>query len=171
MFIEVELFTIDHVIHGLVDAADDRLSDALNIKELTNIFVTEVQIARLLNVGKIPPVQLSDASVEKSAIVFAVPVEKDITHKSLFRRTSRQGYAVTLLLPNFELQGIVHLTEKLDVQRSLRVRTENFLAITDATATFVLNPQVTVKAGTIIFNRSMISAVAERLIMKKPPAA
>ena len=161
MAIEVEIYTADHVIRGLVEAAGERLSDILNNKTESALFLTSVQISRLLNVSKQPPVQLPLIRLEKSSILFATPVERDLTHKSIYRRATRQTYEIVVSLPNFELRGSIHLTERLDIRRVLVVRPEDFIPITGATATFVLYPQVSVQGGTIVFNKDRVIFIGE----------
>ncbi len=163
MALEIEIYTSDYRIRGLVETAGDRLSDVLNIKTETAIYLRSAQVTRLLNVGKTPVVQLPLARVDKSSILFALPVEHDLTHKSLYRRAARTGYEIVVLLPGFELSGTIHLTERLDIRRVLIVRPEDYVPLTDATATYVLYPQVTVRAETIVFNKACVALIGERL--------
>ena len=165
MYLEVEFFTLDHVIRGFMDTKDERISDALNDKKLTSVFMSDVQMARLTSVGKIPPLKLAEISVEKIAILMAMPVEQDITHKSLFRRSARQVHRLMVSMPNFELNGSIHLTERLDITRVLITRPETFIPVTDAVATYVLNPQVAVQASTIVFNKNQVQLLG----VKEPP--
>ena len=171
MAVEVELYTVDHVYRGFVEMAGERLSDILNIKNESCLTLTQVQVTRLLNVAKAPPVRFPLARIEKSNLLFAVPVERDITQKSLYRRAVRQGYNLAVYLPNFELQGTIHLSERLDIRRVLLVRPEDYVPLTDATATYVLYPQVTIRAGTIVFNKARAIFVGEVPPEPGPPAA
>jgi hypothetical protein len=111
------------------------------------------------------------ARVEKSSLLFAVPVERDITQKSLYRRAIRQGYEVSVYLPGFEVQGTIHLTERLDIRRVLVVRPDDFIPLTDATATYVLYPQVTIRASTVVINKARVVFLAERPPAEAPPPA
>lgn len=162
MAIEVELYTIDHVIRGFIEMSGERMSDILNIKNESAITLTQAQVTRLLNVAKAPPIRLPVVRIEKSSLLFALPVESDLTHKSLYRRAARQGYEVVVALPNFELQGTIHLTERLDLRRVLLVRTEDFIPLTDALATYVLYPQVAPRGSTIVFNKARVVFIGER---------
>lgn len=171
MAIEVELYTIDHMIRGFVETAGERLSDILNIKTESALVLTQAQVSRLLNVGKTPPVHLSIVRIEKSSLLFALPVERDLTHKSLYRRAVRQGYEILVALPNFELQGTIHLTERLDIRRVLLVRPEDFIPLTDAVATYVLYPQVALQGNTIVFNKSRVIFIGERPPTEGAPPA
>jgi hypothetical protein len=161
MAVEVELYTADHIIRGLIETSGERLSDALNNKTESALALTQVQVSRILNVGKAPPVRLPAARVDKSSLLFAMPVEHDLTRKSLYRRAVRQGFYLAVFLPNFELQGTIHLTERLDLRRVLVVRPEDFIPLTDATATYVLHPQVTIRSGTIVFNKARVTLFGE----------
>lgn len=161
MPIEVEVYTTEHVIRGLVETSGERLSDILNNKTESALLIGPAQVSRLLSVGKSPPVKVSLARVEKAGILFATPVERDLTHKSLYRRATRLGFQLVVLVPNFELRGTIHLTERLDIRRVLVVRPEDFIPLTEATATYVLYPQVTVRADTLVFNKARVVLIAE----------
>jgi hypothetical protein len=171
MAIEVELYTIDHVIRGFIEMSGERMSDVLNLKTELSLTLTQAQVSRLLNVAKDPPMRLPVMRIEKSSLLFALPVERDLTHKSLYRRAVRQGYEIFVSLPNFELQGTIHLTERLDIRRVLVVRPEDFIPLTDAMATYVLYPQVTLQGSTIVFNKSRVIFAGERpSVAAAPPA-
>ncbi|MGC8874920.1 MAG: hypothetical protein ACP5SI_10815 [Chloroflexia bacterium] len=171
MAVAVELYTVDHIIRGLIDTAGDRLTDVLNVKTESALVLREAEVVRHLSLGKVPPLRLPVVRVEKEQILFAIPVaERDITHKSLYRRTSRLVFEIVVLLPNFELRGSIHLTERLDVRRVLVVRPEEYIPLTDAAATFVLYPQLVVRAGTIIFNKRHVAAVGEPAGAEAGPA-
>ena len=79
----------------------------------------------------------------------------------LFRRAARQTYRIVVVLPGFELRGNIHLTERFDLRRVLVVRTEDYVPVTNATATYVLYPRITVQAGAIVFNKAKVSLLAE----------
>ncbi len=162
MYIEVEFFTADHVIRGFMDTSDERLSDALNNKKLTTVYLSDVQMARLSSIGKLPPIKLTEVSLEKTAILLAMPVEQDITHKSLFRRASRQVFRIMVSLLNFELNGAIHVTESLDVSRVLITRPDNFIPLTDANAIYVPNPQISIQNNTIVFNKSQVQLLGTK---------
>jgi len=161
--IEVELFTSDHVIRGFTSTGGERISDVLNDSKYTTMYLEDVQTARLLNLGKTQPTRLMDACVEKARIVFARPVAKDITEKSLFRRATRLIFQIAVVMPNFEMHGIIHLTEKLDVNRVLITRPEDFIPLTAATATYLPNPGLVVRGSTLIFNKKLVALLGERV--------
>lgn len=171
MGIEVEVYTIDHVIRGSIEMAGERMSDVLNLKTESALTLTRAEVSRLLNVTKSPPRRFPVVRIEKSNLLFARPVESDLTHKSLYRRAIRQGYEIFVSLPNFELRGTIHLTERLDIRRVLVVRPEDFIPLTDVLATYVLYPQVTFLASTIVFSKSRVIFVGERPPTEEAPAA
>jgi hypothetical protein len=138
------------------------MSDVLNKATESAVFLRQAQVTRLINVGNEPPIQLRLLRVDKSSVVFALPVaEGDLSHKSLYRRAVRQTYEIVVGLPGFELRGEIHLTERFDLRRVLVTRTEDFIPLTNATATYVLYPRVSVSAGTIVFNKAMAGLLAE----------
>lgn len=159
MYIEVEFYTTDHVIQGSVDTPQERLSDFLNWKNETTVLIKDARINRLLSLGKTAPLQMMDARLEKSAILWARPVERDMTAKSIYRRATRLTFPITVLLPNYELNGQVYLTEKIEIKRVLLSRPEDFIALTQASAIYSLYPAVKVENSTIIFNKNRMLLV------------
>lgn len=170
MFFEAEFYTYDHVIRGVVETPQERLSDYLNWKNETHIIIHDARVSRLLSLGKSPPISMHEARMEKHSILFAMPVDQDITTKSIYRRASRQVYPVGVILPNFELVGSVHLTEKIDIHRVLLSRPEDFIPLTDAIAVYSLYPAVAVGRNTLIFNKNRMILVGEHAPIESPSA-
>jgi len=161
MAIEAQFFTLNHVIRGFVDNAGDRLSDILNRKNETALFITRAQLFCMMSAGKPPPVSIPDLRLEKDFLMAALPMEGDLTHRSLFRKTSGQSYEVTVLLPNYEIRGKVFMSERLDLRRGFVARAEDFIPLTSATFTYSPAPQITVRANTIIFNKRHVGFLGE----------
>jgi hypothetical protein len=170
MPVGVELFTLNHVLRGLIETSGERLSDFLNVPTESSLTVSDVHMAPLMALGKGPPVRLGTASLEKRTLLLAIPREQDLTHKSLYRRATRQEYGILVLLPNFELRGNVHLTERLDVRRLLIDRTHDFIPITNASATFIPNPDLVFRTDVIIFNKTAVSLTGALLRGGEAPA-
>ncbi len=162
MYVEVEFFTADHVIRGFIDSPGERVSDILNIKHQTTLFLTDVEMSPLISVGRNTPTRFNQAIVEKKTILFAIPVVKDMTHKSIYRRAVRKNFMIHLAMPNFLVDGTIHLTEALDIQKVFVVRPEDFIPITDARAIYTLNPKIDLHAGTIVFNKNNVQLLGER---------
>jgi hypothetical protein len=171
MFFEAEFYTFDHVIRGFVDTPHERLSDHLNLKNETAVLIREARISRLLAQGKTPPMEMQEVRMEKRMILFAYPVERDMSAKSIYRRASRQIYPVGVILPNFELFGFVHLTEKIDIRRVLLSRPDDFIPLTEATATYSLYPAISFRRSTIVFNKSHMVLIGEHVPEANPAGA
>ncbi len=169
MYFEAEFYTSDHVVRGLVDTPHERLSDLMNLKNETTIIVRDAMISQLLGMGKSPPIEMSELRIEKHSIVFAYPDEGDMTTKSIYRRSIRQVFPVFVLMPNFELTGSIHLTEKLEIKRILLSRADDFIPLTDATAIYALYPAITIHRSTIIFNKSRMVLIGELAAKGTPP--
>ena len=161
MYFEAEFYTYDHVVRGFVDTPHERLSDHLNLKNETVVLIRDAHISRLLAQGKTPPMVMPEVRMEKHSILFAYPSERDMSTKSIYRRASRQVYPVGVILPNFELVGYVHLTEKIDIRRVLLSRADNFIPLTDASATFSLYPAISFRRSTIVFNKNHMILIGE----------
>ena len=168
MYVEAEFYTFDHVVRGLVDTPQERLSDFLNLKNDTSLLIRDAQISRLLGMGKSPPIRMSETRMEKHSVLFAYPVERDMTTKSIYRRSVRQVYQVAVILPNFELIGSIHLTEKLEIRRILLSRPDDFIPLTEATAMYSLYPAVTIWRSTIVFNKNRMVLIGEHTPAENP---
>jgi hypothetical protein len=168
MYIEAEFYTFDHVIRGFVDTPQERLSDFLNLKNDTTVLIRDVQIGRLLGMGKSPPIRMPETRMEKHSILFAYPMDRDMTTKSIYRRSFRQIFQVAVILPNFELIGSIHLTEKLEIRRILLSRPDDFIPLTEATAIYSLYPAVTAWRSAIVFNKNRMILIGEHTPAENP---
>jgi len=74
--IEVELFTANHIIRGLVETSGERLNDILNDQRQSNVLLEDVRMVRLLNIGNVQPARIFKVSVGKSAILFTRPIAR-----------------------------------------------------------------------------------------------
>jgi len=171
MYFEAKFYTYDHVIHGLVDTPHERLSDLLNLKNETTVMIREARISRLLGLGKSQPISMPEVRMEKHSILLAYPAERDMSTKSIYRRAIRQIFPVCVMLPNFELFGNVHLTEKLEIKRVLLSRADDFIPLTDATAVYSLYPAVTIWRSTIVFNKNRMILIGEHGPVETPFSA
>ena len=159
--LEIELFTSDHAIRGFLDTAGERLSDVMNNQKESSILLSDVFIIRLVSAGKNPPAKMSLANISKDKILFARPVQQDLTHKSLYRRAARQMFQVAFNLPGFEVQGVIHLPGKLDVARVFIERPEDFVPVTNGRAIYTYNPRLEVVSSVFIINKHQVSMLAE----------
>jgi hypothetical protein len=163
MYIKIEVYTADHVITGTLSSPDERLSDVLNLKTEASLVLSDVEIQRLLAMGKQPPDRFVDARIEKRSILMACPLEDDLTQKSMYRRATRVPFGVTVLLPGFQLEGTIHLTEALEIRRVLVGRQDDFIALTNAGITYSLHPAITFDRDIIVFNRNEASFIGKRV--------
>jgi hypothetical protein len=162
MHVQIEVYTTDYVITGTISSPDERLSDVLNLKTEASLVLTDVQVQRLLAMGKGEPDKYFDARIEKRSILLACPLEQDITQKSIYRRATRQPFGVTVLMPGFEVEGVIHLTESLEIRRVLVGRQDDFIALTRAQVTSALYPAITFDREIIVFNRNEASFIGKR---------
>jgi hypothetical protein len=161
MYLEGEFFTYDYVVRGYFDTTQERLSDYLNIKNETTIILYEAKLSRLLGLGKSQLVEIPEVRMDKDSILFAYPAESDITPTNIYRRANRLIYPVSVLLPNFMLVGSVHLTEKFEIRRVLLSRPDDFIPLTDVTATFSLYPALAYKKNIMVFNKNRMILIGE----------
>lgn len=161
MAIEVQVFTADFIIRGHIETDGERLTDVLNLKTDPHLILTDVQAASLHTLGKTAPLRLARARVEKHAILMAIPIEQDLTHKSIFRKTNRVGVEVAVLLPQFEVHGTLHVVERLDIRKGLTTRPEDFFPLTDAVITYAVNPQLILHSSAVVLNKAYVSLIGE----------
>jgi hypothetical protein len=168
MQVQIEVYTTDYVITGSLSSPDERLSDVLNFRTEASLVLSDVQVTRLLALGKKLPDHFVDARIEKHLILFASPVEQDLTQKSIYRRATREPYGVTVLLRGFEIEGTIHLTEKLEIRRVLVGRQDDFIPLTRVTATYALHPAVTFSREIVVFNKNQASFIGKRVPSGEP---
>jgi hypothetical protein len=166
MAIEAQFFTPNHMVRGFVDTSGERLSDVLNRKNETALFITKAQLFCMISAGKTPPTPVPDLRLEKSFLMAAIPMDSDVTHKSLFRKTAGQSYEITVLLPNYELRGRVFMSERLDLRRGFVARAEDFIPMTSAMFVYTPAPQITVRANTIIFNKHHVGFLGDHPLVR-----
>jgi hypothetical protein len=161
MSFEVQLFTIDYVIRGTVENDGERLTDVLNMKSDQGLVLLDAQVASLHTLGKAPPIRMPKTRVEKVSITMAVPIQRDLTHKSIFRKANRIAFEVVVLMPQFQVQGVIHLTERIDPRKGFSLRPEDFIPLTEASLTFAPNPQMVMRVDTVVFNKNQMLMIAE----------
>lgn len=168
MCIQVDVYTFDHIIRGNLNSPDERMSDILNIKNESAILLEDVLVTRLPNLNDIPPIKFLEVRIEKRSILFACPMQHDITQKSMYRKAARLPYDVCVLVPGFEIIGTIHLTEKFDTRRVLVAHPNDFIPLTNAMARYVAYPALTVLNNPIVFNKNLVSFIGERLTDEEP---
>lgn len=161
MAIEVRVFTADYVVWGSLQTEGERLTDVLNLKNEQGLVLFEAQAVSLHAPGKTPPLRMPKVRIEKSAITMAIPLQRDLTHKSMFRKSNRLAFEVVVFVPQFQIQGVLHLTERIDLRKGFSLRPEDFVPLTEAVMTFAPNPSVSLRADTVIFNKHRMMMLAE----------
>lgn len=161
MPIEVQLFTADYVIRGQIENDGERLTDVLNLKNEQGLVLLDAQVASLHSLGKTPPLRMAKTRVEKSTITMAIPIQRDLTHKSIFRKANRLAFDVVVLVPQFQIQGVIHVTERMDPRKGFTMRPEDYIPLTEAVLTFAPNPQLVMRVDTVVFNKKQTLMVAE----------
>lgn len=161
MTVEVRIFTVDYVVWGQLENEGERLTDVLNLKNEQGLVLFEAQAASLHALGKIPPVRMPKVRIEKQAITMAVPLQRDLTHKSIFRKSNRLAFEVVVCVPQFQIQGVLHLTERIDIRKGFTLRPEDFIPLTEAVMSFAPNPSAVLRADTVIFNKRQMLMLAE----------
>ena len=168
--IQIEVFTAHHVIRGLISTSGERLTDILNNRTQSSITLKQVEVARLFTLGQETPISLDSACIYKNEILFAKPAEQDRTEKSIFRKTTRQLFLLNLVVDNFEITGRIHLSERMQINRVLIVRTEDFVPLTEARAIYAPKPNINFPSEMLVFNKAKTVLIGERMLpdLSKP---
>ncbi len=163
MYLECVFYTSDFIVHGFIDSHLERISDFLNIKTETTIVLYDVKVSKLLNLTKSLPMSIPEVRLEKQSILFAIPMEGEKSQTIIYRRANRLVYPVKVFLPGFTLIGSIHLIEKFDIRRVLLGRPDDFVPLTDVTASYLLNPAASINRNIIIFNRNRMIMIGEHI--------
>lgn len=161
MTIEVRVFTPDYVVWGHLENEGERLTDVLNLKNEQGLVLFDARAVSLHTLGKTAPIRMPKVRIEKQFITMALPLQRDLTHKSIFRKSNRLAFDVVVFVPQFQIQGVIHLSERIDIRKGFMLRPEDFIPLTEAVMSFAPNPSASLQADTVIFNKRQLLMLAE----------
>lgn len=140
----------------LVDVLSDRLTDYLDL--------TDIYISRINDPGDIIATYPT-GSIVKSEITFILLADEvEGTSRERFY-TFKEIVPVFISVPSFEIHGQLQwIAKEFNVKKILSVETNNFLPMTDATASNSLVPKVTFQGPMILVNKSKIQVLCRRQV-------
>ncbi len=158
----VVILTARHFISGEMLFRDQRLSDYLNDRLESVISLRNVQVARLIEPGKILQTHPA-AIVQKSwAIVAFEPPQKSIpATKRFFGYVKKQQHDVFMVLEGMEVRGVLHTQSDLDLRRLITSSGDIFLPITNATVSLYGNERFVIEQQVIMVNAHLIRYLAK----------
>lgn len=135
----VEVYTDTLKITGRLDVFPARrVSDALNEKEQSFLFLEEASIIVLGERDTASPTEVESIVVNKDEIVFVSALEEDfdVVSNPVWRRfhhIKKRPQRVVIRTPSFLIRGCIHLIEEVRLKDALDVIKQRFIAVTDAT--------------------------------------
>jgi hypothetical protein len=147
---QVVFLTHHYSISGGLFLHEQRLSDYLNDRRDTSIFLRNASVARLEEPSKI--LETTNSSfIPKAGIIIAFePPQKTSPLSMRFIKYPKQKYPVFLGLDGMQVHGELNQPGPLDLRQALTDMSESFLPITQATVTMDANPGFIIKRETIL---------------------
>ncbi len=138
---KVVLLTSRHSISGQVELGQQRLSDMLNDRRESLVFVHGATIARLANPGK-PCGKYSLTAIPKSAVVLAFDLEPQAipADKRFYSYIQKKRHPVFMIADHLEVLGTAHSAGALDLHSFNPTGETTFIPLTDAIVTFEDGP-------------------------------
>ncbi len=155
-FLSADFFTATHRISGRISTRH-KLADALNDRTTSFLELWDAYVSRISHPGDISATY-SMSSLVKDNIMFTVVPRKEgiVTERPTYALFGRQTYEVFLTVPSFEIRGTLEAIGKLELKALLATGTEQFMALTDASAVVALYPDITFAGEAILVNKAWI---------------
>jgi hypothetical protein len=161
---EIVIVIACHFIRGQVQLRDRRLSDILNDRQESSIYLSKTMLERI-GQAKQQVASHQVAIVPKDRIVVAYePAGKStLNPHRLYARVKKQAQGVLVLANGLEIRGKLHSTERLDhVRLRELVATANgkFLPVTEATVNLCDADSEIIRQESILVNARYIDYIA-----------
>lgn len=135
----------------LIDVLSDRMTDYLDM--------ADVYVSRINNPGSIVGTYPKGSLVKNEITFILLPDETEGTSKERFF-SSRDNLSVFISVPSFEIYGHLQWGVKdLDIKKVLSLESQNFLPVTNITATNSLLPQVKFEGPMALVNKTKIQVL------------
>ena len=154
---QVIIFTPRHSISGEIALREKRLSDHINERGDSSLFLRNVSISRLEEPGMILH-KLVNAVVPKHGIVllFEPPQLVAPPSQRFYSYVETVKTDVFLVVDRMEVRGILHTKGSVDVRRYLATLPDTFLPITQANVLFGASYKLLLTQDTILVNSQHI---------------
>ena len=159
---QVIIFTPRHSISGEIALREKRLSDHINDRADSSIFLRNVSISRLEEPGTILH-KLMNAVIPKHGIVllFEPPQQAAPPSQRFFTYVETVKTDVFLVVDRMEVRGILHTKGSVDVRRYLANLPDTFLPITQASVLFGTSYKLVLNQDTILVNSQHIRILGQ----------
>jgi len=158
----VELITESFSMVGHLDlpSAQGRLVDVLNYSDEHVIVLHDVE-ARRLGSESDKVSNCPTTHIRRDAIILAIPHDhrsvSDEAQPSL-EYVAKEPHRVSFLMPALTIVGNLHLAKGVDINAASPIRGLDFVALTDAEATYLPDPTLVWRADVIIVNAAKCEA-------------
>jgi hypothetical protein len=159
---QVVVFTHDYSITGSISLNDRRLSDFLNDKRDTFIYLRNVSIARMEEPAKVLEKTITSV-IPKSGIVlvFEPPQGSATPTVRKLMKYPKSKYDVFVATDGLEIHGHLNQSGPLDLQQAVMGASESFIPITEATVTFKVNPSFVLRQEAVLVNVKRLRLMGE----------
>ena len=159
---QVIIFTPRHSISGEIVLREKRLSDHINDRADSAIFLRNVSISRLEEPGMVLQ-RLMNAVIPKHGIIllFEPPQQVAPPSQRFFTYVETVKNDVFLIVDCMEVRGILHTKGSVDVRRYLANLPETFLPITQASVLFGASYKLVLNQDTILVNSQHIRVLGQ----------
>ncbi len=168
---QIVIFTKQHSISGGIFLHEQRVSDFLNDPRETNVMLRNTIVARLDNPAKIVEKTMFSFIPKSQVVVSFEPPQKGPILPQRFIKYPKAKYEVVLISEGVEVRGNIHMHGALDLVHIFSATAPNFIPITDASITLLLNPEFKMNQVTLLVNVRLIQFIGEATKEKKPDAA
>ncbi len=156
--ITAEFFVDGYRISGSFSTRPRTLGDVLYDSTTSYVQLTDAYVSPIGAPAEITA-QQRDAVIVKERLLFALTVTKE----DALRRDQQYGsYSgpkfkpIYLILPFFELEGLIRLPGRLDPIVLLSSRAEAYLTLIDVTARLTLQPDIVYRGEAALVNKRLI---------------
>ncbi len=158
--ITADFFTNQHRVRGQILTADRRLTDILNDQLYSSLELSEVEVARVVEPEKVVYTYPSAVLMKEAITLVIIPGERsDGTEGRIFKFIEKRPYEVVLIVPPYEISGVLHLRGTGDLRTLLMREAGHFVPMTRARAVFTLFPKVKFSGEVAIVNKALLEVV------------
>jgi len=159
LFVQVELFTADHVARGTLSVPrGQRVTDVLNNPHESVVLLTDVTLNRLLLPLR-QPTHADVLRVAKETIVCVIPFGEpapETIHERSSKFVPKQRYDVIVTLPSFEIHGTLHLPHGTKLRSVFDLISYAFVPITAPQIHYMFDPRRRFDTNLVIVNKPCI---------------
>jgi hypothetical protein len=158
-WLSLTAYTTSHRLTGRLFSVHLRFTDALTLPQ-SDILTLEDCVVSLVGrdgVGGTPP---SRVEIDRRNLAFVIPDSEPENRRGGGEemRVPKVAHPVAFLCGHWSIAGHIHLPPGVAAEKALDFFRDQFLPVTQATATFTPKPKVQIEAGVLLVNRGWVAA-------------